>query len=155
MIRGALVMSGVGAAWIRRIVSASCSRCSMLRMAAAASIELIPEIGELISQVDLVQVKVYEGAAKKDPAIGRKVDGLIEKLAKDGWRPMVRVPEENVNILLKTDGDNIAGFTVQPMAQRPGAFELLVGAGANARASPMRCRWPADSAAPKGPSSVW
>ncbi len=40
---------------------------------------------------------------------------------------MVRVPEENVNVMMKTDGDNIAGFTVLIAQPNEIVFANLVG----------------------------
>lgn len=93
---------------------------ALLQMAVGASIGLaesgqpgladLAEVGELIKQIDLVQVRVFEGVPEGTPG---KVREQVTKLMKTGWFPIVKVDEggEFVAFLMKSDGGLISGIT--------------------------------------------
>lgn len=69
-----------------------------------------PELAALRGLKSL-QVRVYRSAGDKLRQAGQE---MAAELAHDGWQTVVRVREgdEHVDVLIKPDGENIAGFTV-------------------------------------------
>jgi hypothetical protein len=82
----------------------------MLQVGAAALAELDPSVGELINMIDLCQVKVFPAAGLSEQYSSGSVSAYTDQLRKEGWSPMVNVPEGGVEFLLKTTEDRIAGF---------------------------------------------
>ncbi len=86
----------------------------LLRMLVGAAADTNPEIAEFISQLDLIQVRVYEDLDKEGVEVLSKVADVVSELKESGWSTVVRVPEEDetVDVILKSDGDLIAGLAV-------------------------------------------
>lgn len=69
-----------------------------------------PELAAM-RKLESLQVRVYESA---DAALGDSMMALADELAGAGWQSVVTVSEETerVRVLMKPEGDNIAGLTV-------------------------------------------
>jgi len=69
-----------------------------------------PELAALRG-LESLQVRIYHSASEKLRKVG--ADMAVD-LGRQGWQKVVSVREadEHVDVLIKPDGDNIAGFTV-------------------------------------------
>jgi hypothetical protein len=83
---------------------------------AAGFIDDDPEVRDLLRSLDGVRVRVYEinGDARK---VAGRMERMSVKLQDDGWEPvmLVRQPDEQVHMLMRTDGTEIRGMTVLVM----------------------------------------
>ncbi|MBN1867003.1 DUF4252 domain-containing protein [Candidatus Sumerlaeota bacterium] len=88
---------------------------TLLGIATSALRESNKDVAGLIDGIDLhlVHVLVYEDLQKADTE--RLLPGtktLIDRMMKKGWYPIVRVPEDNVTILLREGEERILGFAL-------------------------------------------
>ncbi|MCA9444766.1 MAG: DUF4252 domain-containing protein, partial [Candidatus Omnitrophica bacterium] len=88
-----------------------------------------PEIADLIGQIDLIQVKVFEDIKNQPSDLLEKVSQEVARLKSEGWSQVVRVPEEgeSVDVLMKSDDDNLAGLAVFVAEEDEWVFVNLVG----------------------------
>ena len=72
------------------------------------------DIAEFVRDLSIVRVEVYEDIDEKNVDVLEASADEVAELKKKGWRTVVRVPEEDetVNVLMKTEGENIAGFVI-------------------------------------------
>ncbi|MCA9410666.1 MAG: DUF4252 domain-containing protein [Candidatus Omnitrophica bacterium] len=101
----------------------------LLRMLMGAATEVNPEIADLIGQIDLIQVKVFEDIKNQPSDLLEKVSQEVARLKSEGWSQVVRVPEEgeSVDVLMKSDDDNLAGLAVFVAEEDEWVFVNLVG----------------------------
>ena len=85
---------------------------SVLRFA-AGFMEDDPATQQLLRNLDGVRVKTY-AVGESVEQVSLRIDEISQRLQNQGWEPVVVVQEfnERTHILVKLDGDNIAGLTV-------------------------------------------
>ncbi len=104
---------------------------ALMRFVTSAASEAateIPGMREIIGQLSLVRVEVYEGLAHL--ALATAVDTEAEKLKELGWTTVVRAvgdEDERVNVMMLPSGDSIAGIVV--IAAGPGEMAFVNVAG--------------------------
>ena len=85
---------------------------ALLRFA-ANHVDDDPEVEALLRSLDGVRLRIYEidGDAER---VGRRMERMAAALGEDGWEPVLTVREgrEQTHMLLRSDGDTIAGMTV-------------------------------------------
>ncbi len=87
-----------------------------------------PGVREIIGQLSLVRVEVYEGVAAG--ALATAADSEAEKLQELGWTTVVRAvgdDTERVKVMMMPNGDSIAGLVV--IAAGPGEMAFVNVAG--------------------------
>lgn len=82
----------------------------LLRFAGEAAAAEDPELA-VMQQLESLQVRVYENA---DAALAEGIADFARDLGSAGWQSVVTVSEgaERVRVLMKPEGDHIAGVTV-------------------------------------------
>jgi hypothetical protein len=104
---------------------------AMIKMAAAASAEADTPLTELLDQLKLVQVKVYEDIDEVTPPVELHsfAAGKVAALKEKGWAPAVSVPEEDesVNVLVKSSDDFIHGLLVLVISDDEVVFVNVAG----------------------------
>ncbi len=96
----------------------------LLRLVSVVASVADPEIGEVLSVIDHLQVRVYEDAGDAASESRESVETFMEKLQADGWYPTVQVSEEKekVNVFTQTDGENISGLVVLVVSDKEVVF---------------------------------
>jgi hypothetical protein len=104
---------------------------SLLVLAREAVREDDPELGDLLSKITYVHVKVLPADETNAPALEEKVRRVGKQLEKDGWEMTVRVREDDENVLiylLPGAGDQIHGVVVMVVDEgEEAAFINIVG----------------------------
>lgn len=82
----------------------------LLRLAGGAAAAEDPELA-VMQRLESVQVRVYDNA---DAALAEGIVDFAKDLGSAGWQSVVTVSEgdERVRVLMKPEGDTIAGVTV-------------------------------------------
>jgi hypothetical protein len=101
----------------------------MIRIAAAAAADAAPPLRELLEQIELVQVQVYEDLQQDATAILQTASKKIEELKQQGWTTVVSVPDkgESVDVLTRTSEDAILGLVVLVADENELVFVNLAG----------------------------
>jgi hypothetical protein len=99
----------------------------LLRVVCAAATDIVPEVGDLISDLSLAQVKIFDNIGETDANIDLTIANVLNNLTQNGWNYVVRLPEDNINILMKTDGENIAGILALIADGDDGIFVNVAG----------------------------
>lgn len=85
---------------------------ALLRFA-ASHVDDDPDTQALLRSLDGVRLRIYEidGDAER---VGGRIERMAGRLAGDGWEPVlaVRQGREQTHMLMRTDGERIAGMTV-------------------------------------------
>lgn len=80
----------------------------LLKMLSGAVAEEDGEFGELLQGLRLIKVNIFEASGAKHAA--NSLRGALRELRRDGWETVVSIrDEENLHILLRTEGDSILG----------------------------------------------
>ncbi len=80
----------------------------LLKMLSGAVEDEDGEFGELLRGLSLIKVNVFETPGSEDALA--KLRSAVKELRSDGWEAVVSIrQEENLHILLRTDGDAIQG----------------------------------------------
>lgn len=103
---------------------------ALMRFVTSAASEAtteIPGLREIIGQLALVRVEVYEGVSGSSPS--QASDAEAKKLQELGWTTVVRAADNNqrVNVMMLPNGDSIAGLVV--IAAGPGEMAFVNVAG--------------------------
>ncbi len=80
---------------------------------AAAMVKDDPAVQRLLKNLEGVRVKIYQ--IEGEPAtVAEDLNGMSAQLQGSGWQPVIRVrePDEVTHMLVRMDGDQIAGMTV-------------------------------------------
>lgn len=101
----------------------------LLRVLAGAATDANPEISDLIGQLDLIQVKIFEDLAGAGIDLSTKVASLVSEMKDEGWSQVVRVPEEgeSVDVLMLSIEERIAGLAVFVVDSDEWVFVNIVG----------------------------
>lgn len=101
----------------------------LLRVLAGAATDANPEIADLIGQLELIQVKIFEDLAGASIDLSTKVASLVGELKNEGWSQVVRVPEEgeSVDVLMLSIEERIAGLAVFVVDSDEWVFVNIVG----------------------------
>lgn len=102
---------------------------ALLRVLAGAATDANPEIADLIGQLELIQVKIFEDLAGASIDLSTKVASLVGELKNEGWSQVVRVPEEgeSVDVLMLSIEERIAGLAVFVVDSDEWVFVNIVG----------------------------
>jgi len=86
----------------------------MMQIIAAAAEEKEPEFAELASQVSRIRVRVGSVGEADAATVSEQIDKAIRELESGGWKPMIRVNEEDVIVRVYSMGseDTIEGLTL-------------------------------------------
>jgi hypothetical protein len=86
----------------------------MIKMMAAAAQEQEPEFGELASQLERIRVRVGTLRGDDRSGVEAEFDRAIRQLEAAGWKPMVRVDDEEelVRVFVKQGTERIHGLAV-------------------------------------------
>ncbi|MEM1245960.1 MAG: DUF4252 domain-containing protein [Acidobacteriota bacterium] len=80
----------------------------LLKMLSGAVAEEDGEFGELLQGLRLIKVNIFEADGAKDASDSLR--GALRELRRDGWETVVSIrDEENLHILLRTQGESILG----------------------------------------------
>ncbi len=87
---------------------------ALLRLVAEASRNEDPELARLLSRLKGIYVRGYPLSRSQAGAVGRRTSDFARRLEGQGWDTVVRVREEDeqVDMYIRSDGDNIAGLVV-------------------------------------------
>jgi hypothetical protein len=101
---------------------------TLLKFMAAMSKE-DPEASALMQNLDAVRVSVYSTDGQADAA-REQISMIKTKLLEDAWEPIVQVKEsaEEVQIFVKTDGEDMQGLTVLTANAEEAVFINILGA---------------------------
>ena len=88
-----------------------------------------PEAAALMQNLDAVRVSVYSTDGQADAA-REQISTIKKQLLEDAWEPIVQVKEsaEEVQIFVKTDGENMQGLTVLTANTEEAVFINILGA---------------------------
>jgi hypothetical protein len=104
---------------------------SLLVMAREAVREDDPELSELLSKISYVHVQVFPADETTSSALKEKTRGVEKHLEKNGWEMVVRVREDNEQVLvylLPGKTDQIHGVVVMAVEDgEDAAFVNIVG----------------------------
>jgi hypothetical protein len=104
---------------------------TLLRFVTSAASEAateVPGLRDIIGQLSMVRVEVYEGLA--EGTLAPAADAQAKKLQDAGWTTVVRATgddNERVNVMMLPNGDSIAGLVV--IAAGPGEMAFVNIAG--------------------------
>ena len=84
----------------------------LLRLAAEASRQQDPELGEILTEMRLIQVQVFEKIQDDVAKLQEQIRRITGNLENKGWVQSVRVrdEEEHVYIYLRLKDENVAGL---------------------------------------------
>jgi len=102
----------------------------LLRMMTAAAGEIEPEIAEIIPELDLIQVQVFEDLPEQSQtARNQVVSEAVGRLLGEGWATIVNIPEEDeqVSILGNMSEEAIQGLAVFVSGEEEFVFLNIVG----------------------------
>ncbi len=101
----------------------------MIRIAAAAAGEAGSPISDLLDQIKLVHVQVYEGLQQDATVVLNAASNKIVELKQQGWSSAVSVPNkgESVDVLTRTSEDAILGLVVLVAEKNEIVFVNLAG----------------------------
>jgi hypothetical protein len=87
---------------------------SLLDMVAGSVEEKDPDFARLLSGLRSIQVRVTEAGEEIDEAARQELQTAGGRLRDSGWKPIVRVQEddEEISIFLREDGERIGGLVV-------------------------------------------
>jgi beta-lactamase regulating signal transducer with metallopeptidase domain len=73
-----------------------------------------PQVAEAIKGINLklVQLRVFEDLDEQGAAAQSRADEQVKKMMGNNWMPVVRAPEEHVNILMRAEGNRIHGLAL-------------------------------------------
>ena len=100
---------------------------ALLRFA-ARHVEGDPETQALLRDLSGVRVRVYtiEGSAQK---VAGRMEHMGSRLQSDDWQPvlLVREPGQHTQMLMRTDGDRIAGLVVMAVESDEAVIVNIMG----------------------------
>jgi uncharacterized protein DUF4252 len=94
---------------------------ALLTMMSSAMASVEPEVADILPTLSLVQVQLFEDLfesndeARKEAESAKllkTIEGVLKDLEGKGWSRIVRIPEDNINILGKMDDQTITGLAV-------------------------------------------
>jgi hypothetical protein len=101
---------------------------TLLSMTLGTMRQAQPDLAQAINGMNLYlfQLRVYEMSGQEKSAAEQHVNALVQDLLRKGWFPIVRVTEENVNILMRSAGNQIQGFALLVAQNKEIVFGNLV-----------------------------
>lgn len=101
----------------------------MIRIVAAAAADAAPPLRNLLEQIELIQVKVYEDLQQDATSVLNTAAMKIAELKQQGWSTVVSVPDddETVDVLSRTTKDSILGLVVLVAEENELVFVNLAG----------------------------
>ena len=99
---------------------------ALIGMVSALSKNEDPEIGEMLSKLELIKVRVFELGGDASTAINA-VEQMTQKIRKDNWEPIVSVNEEasKVQVFTKTSNEVMDGLVVMVVDSSGGTGEAV------------------------------
>ncbi|MEP5569401.1 MAG: DUF4252 domain-containing protein [Halioglobus sp.] len=101
---------------------------TLLKLMAAASAAEEPQTAAMIRNLEGVRIKVYPTDGNLEPALDQ-VKKAKSSLQAAQWEPVVQVNEakEQVQIFMKTSGENVEGLTVMAVDAEEAVFINILG----------------------------